>query len=416
MNTEAFRRLLRWYPRWWRERNGEVLLGTLLSDAQRRGADRPDMGERVSAFVHGLGLRMDVKLAWYCSALALATSAVGAAPANWGVSVSEKWPLYWSAVAALLLGIAWLSWLCRWGLSGPRALLCVLLLGVQVPLSVLAVSRGLETVALDEAWWTAPFFGTDALLRLSVLALMVGICFVATHGVFAHRINGPGWLVVVLATGITVCASPLLSVLALAGTVLPALLTVNWLMCGRQKKTEKPLPGRVPRAIFIIAGALAVPGLWMTAAGEFTAETASPGRAVAAQAACAGLILMFLGWAVWSASLRRRGVGAPNWPVFALAMLASGCYCVSFGTEPRYSLIAVLAGGILGALALGVALWLGLRRYGLGFARVLVVSACVAFLSIGFPEPMWVSIGPIGSAIFALRRGQARQLGAEPAA
>lgn len=174
-----------------------------------------------------------------------------------------------------------------------------------------------------------------------------------------------------------------------------------------------PPPGRAPRAIFIVAGALAVPGVWMAANGEFMAGTASPRRAVAAQAACAGLTLMFLGWAMWSARLRRRGVRAPGWTVFVLAMIASGCYFVSFGSGARYSLIAVLAGGILGALALGLALWMGVRRYGLGAARVLVGSACVAFLSIGFPDPMWVLVGPVVGVVFALRRGQ--RMGAEPA-
>ncbi len=415
MNIEGFRRLLRWYPRWWRERNGEVLLGTLLSDAQRRGLDRPSIAERASAFVHGLGLRLDERLTWYCSALALAVSALGFAPGNWGIPSGRGWSLFWGAAAALLLGLAWLSVLHRWGLSAPRTLLCVLLLGAQVPLSVLAVLRGLEIVIMGDAWWSAPFVGADALLRISVLVLMVGVCFIASHGVLRHRLNAPGWLVVVLAASITGCTSAVLSVLP-SGAVLPALLTVNWLQSGGKTRDVYPPLGLVPRRIFILAGVLASGGLVVALTGASLPDALSR-RSLGVQVACVALMLMFLGWGLWAASLRRRGVRAPGWLVFALAVIASGCYLFAFRLEAqgRQSLIAVLAGGVLGAFALGRAVWLGSREHGSCRAAVLAGCACVAFLSIGFPEPMWVIMAPM-VLVFALRYGQAQRSRAEPKA
>lgn len=47
------RALLRWYPRTWRERHGEVMLATLLDDAEARGLDRPARADAWSIRVHG---------------------------------------------------------------------------------------------------------------------------------------------------------------------------------------------------------------------------------------------------------------------------------------------------------------------------------------------------------------------------
>ncbi|GGA68163.1 hypothetical protein GCM10011490_18330 [Pseudoclavibacter endophyticus] len=59
-----FARLLRWYPKGWRERNGEVLLGAMLDEAERNGRDRPTAAEWRSAVVHGLGARLDRTWRW----------------------------------------------------------------------------------------------------------------------------------------------------------------------------------------------------------------------------------------------------------------------------------------------------------------------------------------------------------------
>ncbi len=71
-----YRRLLRWYPKAWRDRNGAVVLGTMLDEAEARGQERPDARLCVSAAVHGLAERLTPTLAIVLSGIALVGSAV----------------------------------------------------------------------------------------------------------------------------------------------------------------------------------------------------------------------------------------------------------------------------------------------------------------------------------------------------
>ncbi len=76
-NESAFRALLRWYPRRWRERNAEVVLGTMLDDAAARGLQTPDASMRRGAIVHGLGARLDRRAAIVAAFLASAVAVAG---------------------------------------------------------------------------------------------------------------------------------------------------------------------------------------------------------------------------------------------------------------------------------------------------------------------------------------------------
>lgn len=62
-DEEKYRRLLRWYPRAWRESNGEVMLGTLLDAAEADAAGAPSTRAHAirgawSLRMHGLGERL----------------------------------------------------------------------------------------------------------------------------------------------------------------------------------------------------------------------------------------------------------------------------------------------------------------------------------------------------------------------
>ena len=70
-----YRKLLRWYPKPWRERNGDALLGVLLDEAERCGRTGPSRGERWSAFAHGVGMRLDAALAWRLAIIAIVMTA-----------------------------------------------------------------------------------------------------------------------------------------------------------------------------------------------------------------------------------------------------------------------------------------------------------------------------------------------------
>src|SRR5690606_15600149 len=83
---ERFHRLLRWYPRAWRDRNGDVLLATMLDDAERAGRPGPTPGERLSALGHGLGTRLDGRVALGAALAALAAAAASGAIMIWAIS------------------------------------------------------------------------------------------------------------------------------------------------------------------------------------------------------------------------------------------------------------------------------------------------------------------------------------------
>ena len=76
-DEREFRALLRWYPRRWRERNEEVVLGTLLEDAEARGMQTPDASMRRTAILHGLGARLDRRAAIVAASLAAALAVAG---------------------------------------------------------------------------------------------------------------------------------------------------------------------------------------------------------------------------------------------------------------------------------------------------------------------------------------------------
>ncbi len=69
---ERMRALLRWYPRSWRERHGEVMLATLLDDAEARGLDEPTRADAWSIRVHGVAAHATATTAAILAALALA--------------------------------------------------------------------------------------------------------------------------------------------------------------------------------------------------------------------------------------------------------------------------------------------------------------------------------------------------------
>ncbi|MFA4841108.1 MAG: hypothetical protein WC580_05335 [Agrococcus sp.] len=75
----AFRRLLRWYPAGWRAQHAEPMLGMLADDADARGATRPSASDAWSIRVHGLGERLDGRVALLLAAVALAVAVAGGA-------------------------------------------------------------------------------------------------------------------------------------------------------------------------------------------------------------------------------------------------------------------------------------------------------------------------------------------------
>ena len=63
VEDEAFERLLRLYPKPWREANGEVFLATVTDDARAKGLSPTDAALWASAIVHAWGMRLSSKMA-----------------------------------------------------------------------------------------------------------------------------------------------------------------------------------------------------------------------------------------------------------------------------------------------------------------------------------------------------------------
>lgn len=76
-DDRAFRRLLRWYPRAWRDEHGQALIGMLLDDADHAGRRGPTVADRRAAIVHGLATRLGYRAA-LVSAIVGMLSAVAA--------------------------------------------------------------------------------------------------------------------------------------------------------------------------------------------------------------------------------------------------------------------------------------------------------------------------------------------------
>ena len=73
---DRYVRLLRWYPRAWRDAHGAVFLDTLREQSEHEGRNRPSLSESFAAMVNGLGTRLDARLAGVMALAGIALRAV----------------------------------------------------------------------------------------------------------------------------------------------------------------------------------------------------------------------------------------------------------------------------------------------------------------------------------------------------
>ncbi|MDQ1176729.1 hypothetical protein QE416_001465 [Microbacterium sp. SORGH_AS 421] len=103
-------RLLRWYPRQWRRRHGEILVSTLLDVAHEENRAATSRAETRDAAVHGTAARLDRRFVALSAFSAAALSVVAgvlatmsSAPGILGLLPSTVTPplASWSLVAVL---------------------------------------------------------------------------------------------------------------------------------------------------------------------------------------------------------------------------------------------------------------------------------------------------------------------------
>ncbi|MEV8268185.1 hypothetical protein [Microbacterium sp. NPDC076911] len=92
---ERYRRLLRWYPRSWRDAHGEVALGTMLDLAESEDRVRPTARDHVAAVIYGLGARLTVAAALGSALVGLVLAAVAGLVAVWDVSTVSVLDASW---------------------------------------------------------------------------------------------------------------------------------------------------------------------------------------------------------------------------------------------------------------------------------------------------------------------------------
>lgn len=390
VEVERFRRLLLWYPRSWREGNGDVLLATMLDEAERAGRTRPSAGERWSALGHGLGTRLDAALALGVGLAALAVAAVA------GV-------ITWMITPPALAGAGWVlptlialcSWLVAVGavslarqrglVTEPRAAVLGVLFLVAVALTAMtqigwglafdAADDGTEAVGLGAVWvW---LFGAASILGITALALFTEALLRHTALRSAAR--------VVLATVCGAVLAPTIGVTLLSPTVpavgaaAVAVLALIPMRAARRASRAAagaefiaPIPGEVPArtrraarrlAWFSAAGGafgvvFALTGSLWTGAADSTAAM-SQGITIALAAALP--LLAAIGIVVVA---RRRSRVAHTWGPLVLVALALAAVVVAHRGAPAWEAMApgfAVAAGLGGA---ALAWWLAPRLRG----------------------------------------------------
>lgn len=404
-SEEPFRRLLRWYPKLWRERNGDVLVGSMLDDADRQGRSLPTSEERRSAAFHGLGMRLDTRLAIGLALAALASAGTAGALSTWLTSAlaaaGASWviPLLTIAVspALVMVGLVALA-RARGPVTEPRAVALVLL---SVPAFAIgavafaawgaafdAADSGVPPTGLAATWpwllgaaWllggAAVALFVEAFLRRIPLAIVVGAVLAPAIGVGSISPYVPAIAAVALAILAMWLRRP-------APSVSPAVATARGPVLPRSRRLARALAavGAVTSAAGIVHALLG--GRWSA-----LNDTAVMAQGITISLASALLLLAAIG-------LVAGRTAKTSGPII-LAALSLGATAVAYTSAPDWSAMApgFAAAAALGGLAVG---WWSAARLpgsvrlrvvlgaliGLGYAGALGVMAA-AMLAFAIP-------------------------------
>ncbi len=256
--SEQYSRLLRWYPRKWRERNGEVLLSTMLEQAEESGQTAPSASEHATAAVYGLGSRLGTRFALRCAVLALGLAVVAGLLTTWGLGLFAEagagWvlPVLAGGACPLLVSIGVLALLRERGvISEPRALALVPLVTVALALAVLSSISWAAGFAAADAGMAMPAFAA-AWSWLVVAAWAIGAVAIAVllDGLL-RKTRLPRWLVLVLSLVAGVIAAPIVGISLVSpysSGVAAIALGITVLATGGNHRVASAVPA-VPRAL-----------------------------------------------------------------------------------------------------------------------------------------------------------------------
>lgn len=392
-----FRAVLRWYPRAWREQNGEVLVATMLDAAEAEGRTAPSASDHGNAALHGTAARIDRRLALGASIAALVLSVVAGVlfvffvPAPAGLD--GVLPALTTAVIPVLVAVGVIALLRERGtFSDAGALLAIAISALALIVGALsalswsqgfdAADAGVQPTAFAAAWMPLAATGlvlggaavavvVDALLRRSALARPVRLLIAIVSGACAAPLIGISLL------------TPYAAALAALGVLVAA--SVPRRESGDPVVSRIPVapgPAAAPRTVIsslaIASALIGLSGIVYAFSGSTWSPWASDGTVAMAQ----GMILLFVSGVpllaaigllmvargrvraihVWgpvamaTASLAFMIVAytrSPVWADMMLALVISSAFggaAIAWWMIPRVHTAAVLLGGLSGLL------------------------------------------------------------------
>ncbi|MGL3149570.1 hypothetical protein ACSS7Z_04345 [Microbacterium sp. A82] len=416
---DAFERLLIWYPKWWREVNGDVFLGALRDHAEHEGRATPSRGEGLSAVVNGVALRLDTRVALWSSVVALVLSA-GA----WLLVLfrlgSASTGIITSGIAPILTLVGLIALMRSRGWMMPlRALMALFVLSCALVLAVLA-----------QLSWAQGFILADANHALSGISAVWVPLFIAGwvcgglglavlfDGILGHtRTPWFGRLSIALVAGALIAPvlgagllNPMMSSIVAAGVAVLALGTL-----GRRDTVPARTPAAPARSHDSLHAAQWLG--WLSAVGGLVGVAYAFTGTVWSSAATDGTVAMGQGITIsLTASIpliAAVGIGASKrrglivvWGPLCLAVLAVVAVTIAYTAAPEWEDMGpwMMASAALGGG--GLAWWLTPRLRGsFGFrlaAGIAIGTAYAALLGI-MAAPAFAFVVPILGVIVALR-------------
>ncbi|WP_058623687.1 hypothetical protein [Microbacterium testaceum] len=447
MNTvdeRGFRRLLRWYPRSWRQLNGEVFIATLLEAADADGRSEPTRAERRSALLHGVGAHVDRRLAVSLSLAALLLAAALSATTMFGTVgdatfATVGYPVLATFAIPVLTATALTSAIrARGWISDTRALSMIGVSAVALALAGLAsISWGLGFDAADSGALPPPLAqGWGALVITSIVAGAIVLALLTDS--LLQRTTCPPILRIVASLCIAVVTAPVLG-LALLTPTLSALVAMTTLvmslMPGRRERPPVDERKRVPqparalapeaagsRRVPIIQGCALVAVLGGTTGVAFalTGSLWAPGAIDATQAMQLGIVMLLVSALPLLVGFgtqiheNRRVRHRHTWGPILVSGISLVLLAIGYLRGPEWEPIAPWF--FSGSLSAGVAVtWWITPRVRLPRPAALVIgsSAGLLYAAIGgfMATPLLAFTVPVWALILLTRKGNPRRSG-----
>lgn len=420
MSESAFRRLLRWYPREWRRRHGEILVSTLLDVAEDENRAAPSRAEIRDAAIHGTAAHLDrrfaVLSALSAAALSVAAGVIAATSSDLGILgllLKTVTPLLtsWSLIAVLRLrGVladgpalaALFASSLAWTLNGLTAL--------SWSLGFDAADAGLPAPPLGGAWM--PLFAAATVAGAVTIAVVVEPALRRARLPLIGRVvvGGAGGAILAPLIGLATFSPVTTGAGALAATILA--------MKGRSVTTSStPRPALVVDARARTRGrraarpvaVVATLGGAFGAVYAFSGQLWSPGALDGTVAMAQGITILALSAVPLLAALvvsatipTRHSVIGPA----AFAALGCGILALAYARAPdaaaMWPLLQLSAATIGGAIT-----WWIIPRAGLSRAAAVTVGVVAGLIYAAFlgvmTGPLLMFAVPIVATVLALR-------------